>query len=253
MAASSSPISGHATRLVHLKNVVYGVAAVLSVLVAVYSYRYLVGVGFLPPGPIANAYCRPFLYLHIAGAATALLLGPVQFVARIRRRWPLAHRITGRVYVFGCMLGGLASLPIALGTTAGAFASVGFVLLAVTWLVVNTNACRLAVLGRIPEHKEWMIRSFSLTFGAVTLRLFIVLLPAMRILTFPNAYQLSAWAAWLPNLLLAELYLRRVRSTEAGSGSKPVVEGSEEGDGEAAYVSMSEAVKSALTDPTNMQ
>ena len=55
-----------------------------------------------------------------------------------------------------------------------------------------------------------MIRNYSLTFGAVTLRiwlpLFIVLFGIER---FEFSYAIIAWLAWVPNLILAELFIRK--------------------------------------------
>ena len=53
-----------------------------------------------------------------------------------------------------------------------------------------------------------MIRSFALTFAAVTLRLYLPFPPMMGF-TFVEGYRVIAWLAWVPNLALAELYLRR--------------------------------------------
>ena len=48
-----------------------------------------------------------------------------------------------------------------------------------------------------------MIRSYALTFAAVTLRLQI---PLSQIagLSMETAYPVIAWLSWIPNLLLAE-------------------------------------------------
>jgi hypothetical protein len=70
------------------------------------------------------------------------------------------------------------------------------------------------VQGRFAEHRRWMIRSFVLTFGAVTLRLYLPLAPLLHI-DFMDVYRASAWVSWVPNLILAELYLAR--------GRRPVV------------------------------
>jgi hypothetical protein len=52
-----------------------------------------------------------------------------------------------------------------------------------------------------------MIRSFALTLAAVTLRLY---LPLSRIAGIPfyDAYVPIAWLCWVPNLLVAETWLR---------------------------------------------
>ena len=62
--------------------------------------------------------------------------------------------------------------------------------------------------ARFDEHLRWMIRSFALTFAAVTLRLYLPFPPMMGF-TFVEGYRAIAWLAWVPNLIAAELYWRR--------------------------------------------
>jgi hypothetical protein len=94
------------------------------------------------------------------------------------------------------------------GTTAGPIAATGFGLLAVIWIYVTAQGWLTARARRFDEHRRWMIRSFALTFAAVTLRLYMPASMAMH-LDMDQAYRAIAWIAWVPNLLAAELYLRR--------------------------------------------
>jgi len=50
---------------------------------------------------------------------------------------------------------------------------------------------------------DWMIRSYALTLGAVTLRIYIPLF-LMQGVPFEQAYPAIAWLAWVPNLIIAE-------------------------------------------------
>ena len=210
LLASPAPLSiSSPTRLQRVSQRAAFIAmAVLSVLVALASYRYLVPAArfTLSPEILANVFARPFLYIHAGCAATVLLVGPFQFSKSLRRRYLNVHRVLGRVYVLGCLVGGLAAMPLGLASTAGPWAQSGFFVLAVLWMVVNGNGWRLAVLGRISEHKQWMVRSFALTFAAVTLRLIIVILPALGV-PFITAYRFSAWGSWVPNLLIVEAWM----------------------------------------------
>jgi hypothetical protein len=181
--------------------------AVSSVLIALGSYRYFVPVIPVPTGIGANPMAHPWLWAHAGLAATALLVGPWQFIPRLRARWPKVHRWVGRTYVFACLVGGFAGLLLASGSTAGPIARSGFGLLAVIWMLVNAQGLRLAMTGRYAEHREWMIRSFAMTFAAVTLRIYMPL-AAVAHLDQLAAYRAIAWLAWIPNLMLAELYLR---------------------------------------------
>ncbi|HEV2676208.1 MAG TPA: DUF2306 domain-containing protein [Aliidongia sp.] len=185
----------------------WGLAAVLSAGVAIFSYRYLLRVGPLSPDILANLYHRPWLDVHVAGAATALLVGPFQFLARLRTRHRLLHRRLGRLYVVGCLAGGVGGFVMAFGSTAGPIATVGFASLAATWIWANVQAWRLAVARRFDAHRAWMIRSFAMTFAAVMLRLYLPLFPLLGV-SFVDGYRAVSFLSWVPNLILVELYLR---------------------------------------------
>ena len=185
----------------------WGLTAFLSVGVAIYAYSVLRVGGSLGPQVIANLFARPWLLVHAACAATALLTVAFQLLPAIRRRRAI-HRWIGRVYATAAIVGGASGLALAVGTTAGPVAGVGFGLLAVLWLYFTSQGWLTARARRFDEHRRWMIRSFSLTFAAVTLRVYMPLAEAAG-LDGAQAYVAVAWLAWVPNLVLAELYLRR--------------------------------------------
>ena len=181
----------------------------LSVGVGLYGLSYLTGHA-APPGPAANHAGRGWLIVHASCAGMALLLGPWQFVASIRALRPALHRLIGRTYVTLCLVGGLTGAVLAWNTSSGPVARWGFLLLAAAWLT-TTSTAYLAVRRRdFFSHRRWMIRSFSLTFAAVTLRLYLPL-SAVPGLSFDLVYPLTAWAAWIPNLIVAEIWLRTHR------------------------------------------
>ena len=187
----------------------WALAAFLSVGVALFSYRVAFEAGPISPDILGNLFARPWLAIHAAAAATALLVGAFQFIPALRRS--PAHRWMGRVYAVGCLVGGVSGLRLAFGTTAGAFAGIGFGLLAVCWITTTLQAWRYARERNLAEHRKWMIRSFALTFAAVTLRLYLPIAPALGY-DFMVGYRLTAWVSWLPNLMAVELWMRR-RST----------------------------------------
>jgi uncharacterized membrane protein len=179
----------------------------LSLGVAAYA---AVGYGLMPIGALVHPdmkggfVAHPVgVYLHVFAAAVALLLGPFQFSARLRRTRTQLHRWMGRLYLgVGVSLGGLSGLYIAQFAYGGITARLGFGLLAVCWLYTGARAY-LAIRGRaVDEHRKWMVRNFSLGFAAVMLRLYI---PASVVagIDFAVAYPVIAWLCWLPNLLVA--------------------------------------------------
>ena len=65
-------------------------------------------------------------------------------------------------------------------------------------------------------HRKWMIRSFALTFAAVTLRLYLPIAQLLPI-EFDNAYRVISFLCWVPNLIVAEAYLRRKPRARVGA------------------------------------
>src|SRR3954452_22490699 len=65
------------------------------------------------------AFVQAALYVHIAAASVALLVGPLQFSARLRNGRRRLHRMIGRTYLVSVAVGALASLVVAPFNTAG--------------------------------------------------------------------------------------------------------------------------------------
>lgn len=190
-----------------LSNSAWGLIVLLSTLVAAFSYRYVFGAPLAPANVVANRFFNPWIFVHASAASTALLLGPTQFVSAVRRRWPRAHRWMGRAYIVGCIFGGVSGVVLARGVSTGPIAAAGFGMLGLLWLYTTTNGLLTARAGEFVAHRQWLIRSFALTFGAVTLRLYLPLSQIMGV-DFIMAYRAIAWLAWVPNALMAELYVR---------------------------------------------
>jgi uncharacterized membrane protein len=192
--------------------------ALLSLEIATVSaLRYFIGSEPPPPPVAANAFANPFLILHVIGGVTALLLGPLQFVRRIRTRRPALHRATGRIYAGACALAAPAGFMLALGTTSGPVAGAGFAIPALLLPVFIFLGVRAAIERRFDAHREWMLRSYAIVSVAITLRL---MLPASALLGFGffPAYRVISWLSWTTNLALFEWHIRRTRAADAGYG-----------------------------------
>lgn len=142
----------------------------LGSVIALGAYRYLFGAIAIPSTVLANRYFYGWLFVHAASAATALPIGPLQFIDRLRERRPPVHRAIGVIYVAACLAGGLSALPLAIGTSAGRFASAGFIALAAEWIGTTVIAVERVKAGEIAARRRWMVRSFASTLAALTLR-----------------------------------------------------------------------------------
>jgi hypothetical protein len=155
------------------------------------------------------------LALHICGAATALAIGPFQFLPRLRRGHARVHRTLGITYLVAATVGGLGGLGMAPTAYTGLIASLGFGTLAVLWLACTWTGFAMVTRHRYSQHRKWMIRSFSLVFAGVTLRLVLGTYAALESsihtwLPFHTVYTATAWLCWVPNLILAT-WLTRTR------------------------------------------
>ena len=194
-----------------------GLVALLSVEIAVVSILRYVAGGIEAPAPVvANAFANPFLVIHVIGGVTALLIGPLQFIPAIRARMPRLHRISGRIFAGACAVGAPAAFMVALGTTAGPVAAVGFAIPAILWPIFTWLGVQAAIRRQFDEHREWMLRSYALTSTAITLRLMLPAAGVIGIGFFP-AYRVISWAAWMTNLVLLESYIRRNRRPRAAT------------------------------------
>ena len=75
------------------------------------------------------------------------------------------------------------------------------------WCYVTAQGLRAMLERRYAEHGEWMVRSYALTFAAVTLRLYLPLTAAdgLRLRRGLPRHRLPV--SWVPNLMLAELWI----------------------------------------------
>ena len=180
-----------------------------SLLIALASVRYLFpGAPGGAPGIVDNAFTRyGVLTVHAGFALVALTIGPFQFLKGLRARRPHLHRWMGRTYVLACLVAGAAGLVLAFGATTGPVSTAGFGLLALLWLYTTTKAWTSAMNRRFDDHRRWMIRSFALTFAAVTLRLYLPF-AFFSPFGYDDTYRAISFLCWVPNLAFAELLLR---------------------------------------------
>ncbi|UBR28237.1 DUF2306 domain-containing protein [Bacillus sp. SD-4] len=150
------------------------------------------------------------LFIHITTSIVALVIGPFTLSTKFRERNIKRHRIAGRIYMVGILLGGISGLYLSFYATGGLVAKLGFGLLSVFWLTSAYQALHRVKNKKMKDHRNWMIRNYSLTFAAVTLRIWLPLFIVLfGIEQFELSYAVIAWLAWVPNLIIAELFIRQ--------------------------------------------
>ena len=145
------------------KDVVFAFIGVMFVYVLVHTERFLID-----PSHPQWTFWAPFkwwLLPHALAGTSTMLMAPFQFSDRVRKRYPKAHRVMGRIYVAGVLT--LAPLGVYtqwleemhhVGTREfTVLATVNMILLIVPTLI----ALRYAMQRKITLHRQWMTRSFA--------------------------------------------------------------------------------------------
>ena len=158
---------------------------------------------------IQNSVWKSAFYIHVFSAFLALFAGLTQFSTLFMQRHRKAHRILGHVYVWNILLINFPSaLIMAIYANGGLLGKTAFLLLDCLWFGFTFQALRYAIDRKFVEHRDFMIRSYSLTFSAITLRTWKIILVQTGWMDPSHIYIAEAWLGFLPNLLLAELIIR---------------------------------------------
>jgi hypothetical protein len=170
------------------------------------------------------------LVAHIFTAAVALVLGPLQFVPKVRARKRI-HRTLGRVYLFaGVLPSAVATIPVAVWS-GRPVTQIGLTTAAVLWLITGGLAYRAARRRDFVGHRAWMMRNYALTFLAVTSR---ILVPALLLVQIPfggadagpigerapSMIPIGQTLGWIVNLIVVEFLIRRSTRAAVTDGGR---------------------------------
>jgi uncharacterized membrane protein len=104
----------------------------------------------------------PVLVPHMICGFIALCIGPLQFSSRLRQANFKRHRILGRIYVGAVIAGAIGGYALVWRNYSPFGASVD--VLASLWLITTVIAFIAARKRQIIQHRQWMIRSYAMTF-----------------------------------------------------------------------------------------
>ncbi len=116
---------------------------------------------------------RALLIPHTLCGTFALLAGPLQFSSRLRQRQVKLHRVLGRLYFASVIVGAFTGVALATGRPG----LPGTAMQGAAWIVCTTAAVIAARNRQIAVHRQWMARSYAVTFTFVSSRI-LNLVPA---------------------------------------------------------------------------
>jgi uncharacterized membrane protein len=156
--ANATGISQRPPRRIAFKHWAFLALGLMTLVVLYNNERFIV----LRSGPDWDYFfpIRWWLLPHGLAGALALIIGPMQFSTRLRQRYPQFHRILGRIYVVGAVVGAPMGivltfthhLPLAIRVQT--FAQSG------SWLLTTGVAFFYILSGNVVRHRQWMRRSY---------------------------------------------------------------------------------------------
>jgi len=167
---------------------------------------WLVALPVIETGAVSHGAHALEVTLHAVGGTLMLTAGALALYVGWTRRGFGLHRWIGYTYLLGGGAGaamGLALSLMAPHKPIGTAAATGT--LAAVWLAVAAMAWRAARNRRFEAHREWVIRSYVLTWTFVFCRM-VMRLPALAD-AGGETIVATIWATWILPLVLCEIAL----------------------------------------------
>jgi uncharacterized membrane protein len=148
-------------------------AMILFVITASYlSFKPDVNFLLVKQDIVNDPIWRPTFYIHVISGMLVILVGPFQFLKSFRTKFLNWHKLGGKIYAYSILLlAAPTGLIMAFYAEGGLWSTVAFSIMSILWFVTTLMAVIKIKQRKIEEHKMWMMRSYALSFAAVTLRL----------------------------------------------------------------------------------
>jgi len=172
------------------------------------------GLAALPylisPSYNASEYAgrRGWLLVHIVGGTIALFSGPIQLWLGLADRRIDLHRKLGLAYLAGVAIAASGAFWLAAHPSFGWVYGAGLGSMAIAQVVTTSLAFVAIKRSLVEQHKEWMIRSYVVTFSFVTYRLFGLMMGPLQLGTYAEVNIVLAWGSWALPLLVTEAILQ---------------------------------------------
>ncbi len=189
------------------------VTFVMLITVAQYvGFKTNVGFLILKQDYIHITLWRTAFYFHVFTSVFILLAGFSQFSNYILQNHQKIHQLVGKLYVYGILFINFpAGMIMAFYANGGILTKIAFIILDCLWFIFTLTAIIKIKAKDVKAHKRFMIRSYALTFSAITLRLWKLTLSHFFDVDPAILYMIDAWLGFVPNLLFAEWLIRKLR------------------------------------------
>lgn len=187
----------------------------IVILSAYYLYRAIL-FRFYKEGIGQTFWDKQFFFVfHLLTAILPLALGPFQFWNWFRIQHTAWHRLLGKIYLGGSLLGGISAFVLGvLQPYEGSIVPV--IILSLLWIFMTIAAWITIRNGNIKAHRLFTIRSYTLALTFVWLRILSDLVYKHNLLFFIKSEEIKdatyEWMSWVLPILLVELFISWIPS-----------------------------------------
>ena len=187
---------------------------ILAILTGILTCYYVITRAFpmlIPTEEVYGSYYFPrvfWVFPHIVLGIIATIIGPFQFIPKIRNKYLKTHRQLGRVYIFSTVLSGISGMYMAATSDVNLPYAVGLFMLGITWSTSSIMALIAIKNRKVDLHKDWMIRSYVITLAFVSFRFVYDILMLLKVGTWEEVQTLMSWACWAIPLFITEVILQ---------------------------------------------
>lgn len=183
---------------------------IIILLSSYYLYR-AINYRFVRQGIGPTFWNKQFWFVsHLATAIIPLITGPFQFWAWFRKHYIKWHRLIGKIYIIGSLLGGLSAIYLGI-TQPYPGSVVPTLILASLWLFMTSAAWITIKRRNIQAHRLFMIRSYTLTLAFLFLRILSDLVYKHNFLSFIKNEDVKdatyEWMSWVLPVLIVEFFI----------------------------------------------
>ena len=149
-----------------------------------------------------------WIFSHVASGIVALLVGPFVLRMGFKRSSMKLHRKVGMVYLLSIAVSAISAFYLSITTLVNWVFGFGLFGLACAW-TITTGLAFIAIRKRnFDQHKEWMIRSYVVTFGFVFFRALMGVLNAIDVGTLYERLSAASWFCWAFPLVITEAFIQ---------------------------------------------
>lgn len=154
-----------------------------------------------------------WMFVHATTGSLFLLAATLQFLPRLRTRYPRVHRWNGRVLVAAGMITAITGLYFGILIPAAGLPERIIIALVGAWFVTALINAVVAIRRHdAARHRKWMTRAFAVAVGIATVRLVALIADAAltpRGWVLESVFVLSLALGWGITIIAAELWMAR--------------------------------------------